>query len=177
VNEIPDSGLHILACLVENKPGVLARVAQLFSRRGFNIFSLAVAPTEDPAFSRITIVVDTAETPIEQITKQLHKLINVIRINELHTDIAVERELMLASVKATPAQRSEILALTDVFGGQVVDVGHDALTLMVADTPARLDACEDLLRPYGFRQLQRTGRVALPLLEREAPRLRVADAS
>ncbi len=166
---------HILSVLVENKPGVLARVALLFSRRGFNIFSLAVAPTDDVTLSRITIVVDTESTPVEQITKQLHKLVNVIRINELHTDDAVERELVLASVRATPAQRTEVVALVGVFAGQVVDVGHDAITVMVADTPDRIDACEDLLRPYGFRELQRTGRVALPSLDREAPRLRVAN--
>ncbi|MEO1062325.1 MAG: acetolactate synthase small subunit [Actinomycetota bacterium] len=170
--------LHIISALVENRPGVLARIALLFSRRGFNIFSLAVAPTDDVATSRVTIVVDADSAPIEQITKQLHKLINVIKINELPPHESIERELMLATVGVLPERRSELLALADLFAGQVVDVGHDRITLMVADHPERLDAFEDLIRPYGIVELQRTGRVALPMLEREAPtttRLRVAN--
>ena len=170
--------LHIISAVVENRPGVLARIALLFSRRGFNIFSLAVAPTDDVATSRVTIVVDADSAPIEQITKQLHKLINVIKINELHPEASIERELMLATVGVLPERRAELLALADLFAGQVVDVGHDRITLMVADHPERLDAFEDLIRPYGIVELQRTGRVALPTLEREPPattRLRVAN--
>ncbi|MEM9037349.1 MAG: acetolactate synthase small subunit [Actinomycetota bacterium] len=169
--------LHIISATVENRPGVLARIALLFSRRGFNIFSLAVAPTDDPSTSRVTIVVDAESAPIEQITKQLHKLINVIKINEHPPEASIERELMLATVGVPPEQRSELMALADLFSGQIVDVGHDRLTLMVAGHPDRLDAFEDLIRPYDIVEIQRTGRVALPMLEREDPaarRLRLA---
>jgi len=163
---------HILSVLVENKSGVLARVAGLFSRRGYNIESLAVAPTDDERFSRITIVVDAESSPIEQITKQLFKLINVIKISELAPAEAVERELMLASVRADSASRSQVIELVQVFEGKIVDVGAEALTLMLSGTPAKLDDFEELIRPFGIVELQRTGRVALPRLERNAPRLR-----
>ena len=168
----PSPAHHILSVLVENKAGVLARVSGLFARRGFNIFSLAVAPTDDERFSRITIVVDVESAPLEQITKQLFKLIHVVKISELDPRDSVERELMLATVEAEAGKRGEIIELVDVFQGRIVDVGHDELTIMLADTPDRLDACEDLLRPYGIVELQRTGRVALPKLERTPPRLR-----
>jgi acetolactate synthase-1/3 small subunit len=163
---------HILSVLVENKSGVLARVAGLFSRRGYNIESLAVAPTDDPRFSRITIVVDAESAPVEQITKQLFKLISVIKISELAPAEAVERELMLAAVKADPSSRSQVIELVQVFEGKIVDVGSDTLTLMLAGTPAKLDDFEDLIRPFGIVELQRTGRVALPKLDRSAARLR-----
>jgi len=163
---------HILSVLVENKSGVLARVAGLFSRRGYNIESLAVAPTDDERFSRITIVVDAESSPIEQITKQLFKLINVIKISELAPAEAVERELMLASVRADSSSRSQVIELVQVFEGKIVDVGAEALTLMLSGTPAKLDDFEELIRPFGIVELQRTGRVALPRLERNAPRLR-----
>ena len=165
-------GHHTLSVLVENKAGVLARVAQLFSRRGFNIYSLAVAPTDDDRFSRITIVVDVESSPLEQITKQLFKLINVVKISELAPDQAVERELMLLTVTAAPEARSQVIELVQVFNGMIVDVGHDQLMLMVAGQPTELDDFEDLMRAYGIVELQRTGRVALPKLERQAPRLR-----
>jgi acetolactate synthase-1/3 small subunit len=157
---------HILSVLVENKPGLLARVAGLFARRGFNIYSLAVAPTDNERYSRISIVVDVESAPLEQITKQLFKLIHVVKINELHPDDSVERELMLVTVKAEPSLRTEILGLAEVFGGMVVDVGYAELTVSLADTPDRLDACEALLRPYGISEMQRTGRIALPRLNR-----------
>jgi acetolactate synthase-1/3 small subunit len=165
-------GHHTLSVLVENKAGVLARVAQLFSRRGYNIYSLAVAPTDDDRFSRITIVVDVESSPLEQITKQLFKLINVVKISELAPDQAVERELMLLTVTASPDARSQVIELVQVFKGTIVDVGHDQLTVMLAGQPAKLDDFEDLMRAYGIVELQRTGRVALPRLERQAPRLR-----
>jgi acetolactate synthase-1/3 small subunit len=165
---------HTLVVLVENKAGVLARVAGLFARRGFNIFSLAVAPTtEDERFSRITIVVDVESAPLEQITKQLFKLVNVVKISELDPRDAVERELMLATVKAEAAERSQVIELVGVYDGTIVDVGHNELTISIADSPDRLDDIEDLLRPFGLVELQRTGRVALPKLDR-APRLRSA---
>ena len=163
---------HILSVLVENKAGVLARVAGLFSRRGYNIESLAVAPTDDERFSRITVVVDAESAPIEQITKQLFKLINVIKISELTPAEAVERELMLASVRADAASRSGVIELVQVFEGKIVDVGGETLTLLLSGTPSKLDDFEDLIRPFGIVELQRTGRVALPPLERNAPRLR-----
>ena len=163
---------HTLSVLVENKAGVLARVAGLFARRGFNIYSLAVAPTDDERFSRITIVVDVESTPLEQITKQLFKLINVVKISELDPAEATERELVLATVRAEPAARGEVIELVQVFEGRIVDVGYDQLTVMLAGTPSKLDDFEDLMRSYGIIELQRTGRVALPRLERQAPRLR-----
>ncbi|HVM07995.1 MAG TPA: acetolactate synthase small subunit [Acidimicrobiales bacterium] len=163
---------HTLSVLVENKAGVLSRVASLFARRGYNIFSLAVAPTDDERFSRITIVVDVESAPLEQITKQLFKLINVVKISELHPDESVEREMLMATVKAEAGQRGEVIELVQVFGGQIIDVGHDALTIELSGRPAKLDDLEELLRPYTIVELQRTGRIALPKLERTAPRLR-----
>jgi acetolactate synthase I/III small subunit len=163
---------HTLSVLVENKAGVLMRVAGLFARRGFNIYSLAVAPTDDERFSRITIVVDVESAPLEQVTKQLFKLIPVVKISELDPSTAVERELMLATIKAEPATRGQVIELVNVFEGRIIDVGHDEITVMLAGRPAKLDDFEDLMRTYEIVELQRTGRVALPKLERQAPRLR-----
>jgi acetolactate synthase-1/3 small subunit len=163
---------HTLSVLVENKAGVLMRVAGLFARRGFNIYSLAVAPTDDERFSRITIVVDVESAPLEQVTKQLFKLIPVVKISELDPSSAVERELMLATIKAEPATRGQVIELVNVFEGTIVDVGHDEITVMLAGRPDKLDDFEDLMRTYEIVELQRTGRVALPKLERQAPRLR-----
>jgi acetolactate synthase-1/3 small subunit len=163
---------HILSVLVENKFGVLSRVAGLFSRRGYNIFSLAVSPTEDERFSRMTIVVDAESAPLEQVTKQLNKLVPVIKISELAAADAVERELMLVTVKATAELRSQITELASIFEAKILDVGFDALTLLVAGTPDKLDAFTDLLRPYTIAELQRTGRIALPKLARRPAKLR-----
>ena len=169
----PTQRHHTLSVLVENKAGVLTRIAGLFARRGFNIYSLAVAPTDDERFSRITIVVDVESKPLEQITKQLFKLINVVKISELDPDEAVERELVLATVHAAAGgTRGQVIELVQVFEGKIVDVGPDQLTVMMAGTPAKVDDFEELVRPYGIIELQRTGRVALPKLERQAPRLR-----
>jgi len=159
---------HILVVLVENKAGVLARVAGLFARRGYNIESLAVAPTDDPRFSRITVVVDAESAPIEQITKQLFKLIHVVKISELAPGEGVERELCLISVRADQTTRSHVIELVQVFEGKIIDVGLDQLTVMLAGTPNNLDDFEDLMRQYGIVDMQRTGRVALPKLERAA---------
>ena len=167
-----DARHHTLSVLVENKAGVLARVAGLFARRGFNIYSLAVAPTDDDRFSRITIVVDVESAPLEQVTQQLFKLINVVKISELDPDNSVERELMLATVRAEPGTRGQVIELVQVFEGRIVDVGHDQLTVMLTGTPTKLDDFEDLMRAYGIVELQRTGRVALARLDRQAPRLR-----
>jgi len=163
---------HTLVVLVENKAGVLARVSGLFARRGYNIYSLAVAPTEDERFSRITIVVDVESSPLEQITKQLYKLVNVVKISELDPRDSVERELMLATVRADAVGRGQVIELVNLFDGRIVDVGHDELTISLDGEPSRLDDLEDLLRPFGIVELQRTGRVALPKLERTAPNLR-----
>jgi acetolactate synthase-1/3 small subunit len=163
---------HTLSVLVENKAGVLARVAGLFARRGFNIFSLAVAPTDDERFSRITIVVDVESATVEQITKQLFKLIHVVKISELHPAESVERELLMATVKVTPELRGQVLELVQIFEGKILAVGHEELTVSLDGHPGKIDDFEELLRPYGIVELQRTGRVALPKLERQAPRLR-----
>lgn len=161
-----------LSVLVENKAGVLARVAGLFARRGYNIYSLAVAPTDDPKFSRITIVYDATSATLEQVVKQLFKLINVIKIDELEPANSVERELLLATVRAEATNRSQFIELVQIFEGKIIDVGHAAMTVMLAGRPEKLDDFEELAKPYGITSIQRTGLIALPMLERTAPRLR-----
>jgi acetolactate synthase-1/3 small subunit len=163
---------HTLSVLVENRAGVLARVSGLFARRGYNIFSLAVAPTDDERFSRITIVVDAESAPLEQVTKQLFKLINVVKISELHPEDSIERELLIVTVKAQPEVRGQVIELVQVFEGRILGVGHDELMISLDGHPAKIDDFEELLRPYGIVELQRTGRVALPKLERTPARLR-----
>lgn len=177
MSEPDDINHHILSVLVENKAGVLARVSGLFARRGFNIISLAVAPTEDERLSRITIAVDVASAPLEQITKQLFKLINVVKITELDPRHAVERELLLVTVNAPPEARGQVIELVDVFEGRILNVGLDRLTLSLEGHPDKLDDFEELLRPYGIAELQRTGRVALPKIDNTANRLRPVRAS
>jgi acetolactate synthase I/III small subunit len=152
---------HTVSVLVEDRPGVLARIAGLFSRRGFNIDSLAVGPTEDPGRSRMTIVVDCAEMPLEQVTKQLNKLVHVLKIVELEPARAVERELVLVKVKADPAVRYQIVELAEMFRAKVVDVAPEALTIEATGSPDKVAAMLELLDPYGIRELVRTGRVAL----------------
>jgi acetolactate synthase-1/3 small subunit len=168
----PTGQHHIFSVLVENKFGVLSRVAGLFSRRGFNIYSLAVSPTEDERFSRMTIVVDAADSPLEQVTKQLNKLIQVIKIAEIGPGEGVERELALVTVKADPESRAQITELAAIFEAKIIDVGFDAMTIQTTGTPEQLDAFTDLLRPYGITEFQRTGRVAMAKLVRNAPKLR-----
>ncbi|MHB1989081.1 MAG: acetolactate synthase small subunit [Acidimicrobiales bacterium] len=155
---------HLLSVLVENKAGVLARVAGLFSRRGYNIFSLAVAPTDDEAFSRISIVVDVESAPLEQVVAQLDKLVNVVDISELHPDEAREAELLLLTAAADADARAQVIQLVAVFGGSIIDVSLSEITVMLAGTPGSLDDFEQLVRPYGIVEVQRTGRVALPKL-------------
>lgn len=159
---------HILSVLVQNRPGVLARVSGLFARRDYNIYSLAVAPAEDPGFSRITIVVDVESTPLEQITKQLFKLIEVVKITELDPRNSVERELLLATVRVSPEMRGQVIELVNVFEGKILAVGVEAVTVSLDGYPAKLDDFEDLLAGYGLVELQRTGRVALPKFARDA---------
>jgi acetolactate synthase-1/3 small subunit len=163
---------HILSVTVVNRAGVLARVAGLFARRGYNIFSLAVAPTEDERFSRITIVVDVESAPLEQVTKQLFKLVEVVKISELDPRQAVERELALVTVDAPADVRGQVIELVDVFEGRILNVGHERLTISLEGHPDKVDDFEQLLRPYGIVELQRTGRVALPKIDNAAARLR-----
>lgn len=158
--------LHILSVLVENKAGVLTRVAGLFARRGFNIHSLAVAPTEDPAFSRISMVVDVKSAPLDQMVKQLDKLINVLSIAEWTPGEAIERELLVATVAASAEVRSQVIELVDIFEGRILNVGHDSVMVSLDGAPDKLDDFEHLLRDYGIVAIQRTGRVALPRLPR-----------
>jgi len=157
---------HTLSVLVENKAGVLARVTSLFARRNYNIESLAVAPTDDERFSRITIVVDVESAPLEQIVKQLFKLVNVVRISELDPRESVERELIVVTVRAAGETRARVLELVQIFEGKILAVGHSEMTLSLEGAPAKVDDFEALLRPYGIVELQRTGRVALPKLDR-----------
>jgi acetolactate synthase-1/3 small subunit len=159
---------HILSVLVQNRAGVLARVSSLFARRGYNIFSLAVAPTEDPDFSRITIVVDVESSPLEQIVKQLFKLIDVVKISELDPRRSVERELMMATVRVASEDRGQVVELANIFEGKILAVGTEAITVSLEGSPDKLDDFEELLRGYGIVELQRTGRVALPKLDKEA---------
>jgi acetolactate synthase-1/3 small subunit len=167
---------HVLSVLVENKAGVLARVVNLFSRRAYNIYSLAVAPTDDERFSRLTVVVDVESAPLEQIVKQLHKLINVVKITELDPRNSVERELLIATVRCAVADRHQVAELTRIFEGRIVAVSQDALTVSLEGHPTKIDDFEELLRSFGIAELQRTGRVALPKLERDATRLHAVSS-
>jgi acetolactate synthase-1/3 small subunit len=153
-------GRHILSVLVENKPGVLARIALMFARRGYNIHSLAVGPTEDERVSRLTLVVGTEAVQLEQIVKQLNKLVNVLKITELG-DEAVERELQLVKVVADAGSRTQIIELAGVFRAKVVDVAHDTITIEAAGNPRKLEAMLDLLQPFGIREFVRSGTISL----------------
>jgi acetolactate synthase-1/3 small subunit len=152
---------HTLSVLVENKPGVLARVAALFSRRGFNIDSLAVGPTEHPDVSRMTIVVNVEDLPLEQVTKQLNKLVNVLKIVELDTEASVQRELLLVKVKADLSSRSQVLEIVQLFRAKVVDVAADAVTIEATGTADKLEAFIRVLEPFGIRELVQSGLVAV----------------
>ena len=155
---------HTLSVLVENKPGVLARIASLFSRRGFNIDSLAVGPTEHRDVSRMTIVVDCAELPLEQVTKQLNKLVNVLKIVELDPAQSVQRELLLVKVRVDPkdpAGRTQVLETAQLFRANVVDVAVDAVTIEATGTTDKLEALIRVLEPYGIRELVESGLVGL----------------
>jgi acetolactate synthase-1/3 small subunit len=153
--------VHTLSVLVENKPGVLARIAGLFSRRGFNIDSLAVGPTEHPEISRMTIVVNVEESPLEQVTKQLNKLVEVIKIVELEGRDAIERELLLVKVKVDVGTRSQVLDVVQLFKARVVDVATDAITLEVTGNSDKLDSFLKVVEPFGIRELVQSGLVAI----------------
>lgn len=152
---------HTISVLVENHAGVLARVAGLFARRGFNIDSLAVGVTDDEHVSRITIVADGSAYTLEQIEKQLNKLIDVIKVKTLHSDSAVTRELVLIKVSCTPKQCPEIISIADIAKGKISDISTNSMTIELSDTKQNLDTYEELLRPYGIKEVVRTGTIAM----------------
>jgi len=152
---------HILSILVENKPGVLARIAGLFSRRGFNIDTLAVGPTDDERISRITLTVDGARHPIDQVTKQLHKLVNVLKIRDLEPRETVARELALFKLAAEGDGRGQIMQFAEIFRGNVIDVSKRSVTVEVTGTDDKIEAFEELVRPYGLIEMVRTGEIAV----------------
>ncbi len=152
---------HTLSLLVDNKFAVLARITGLISRRGFNIESLAVGPTEDPTLSRVTVVVDADDVALEQISKQLHKLINVHKINDFTDEPSVDRELALFKVHAPADTRHEIIELVDVFHAKIIDVGKSSMTVEATGTDEKLKIMEDLFRGYGIKEMARTGTIAL----------------
>lgn len=152
---------HVLSILVENRPGVLSRVAGLFSRRGFNIDTLAVGPTDDPEVSRITLTLDGAVHPIDQVTKQLHKLVNVLKIRDMEPESTVARELALFKVSAAVENRAEIVQFAEIFRAKIVDVSKRALIIEVTGSHDKILAFENMVRPHGLLEMVRTGEVAL----------------
>ena len=152
---------HILSILVENKPGVLTRIASLFARRGFNIDTLSVGPTDDEHISRITITLDGANHPIDQVTKQLHKLVNVLKIRDLEPSEAVAREMAVFKVAADGPQRAEIMQLCDIFRGKVIDVTKRSVVIEVTGTVDKIEAFERNVRPFGLIEMMRTGEIAM----------------
>jgi len=152
---------HILSLTVEDKPGVLARIAGLFSRRGFNIDTLAVGPTEDPEVSRITLTLDGAVHPIDQVTKQLHKLVNVIKIRGMEPDQTIAREMALFRVQAAVENRADIMQFAEIFKARIVDVSRRTLTIEVTGTQDKIDSFERMIRPHGLIEMARTGEVAI----------------
>src|SRR5215204_5065092 len=152
---------HIISLLVENKPGVLARIAGLFSRRGFNIDTLAVGPTEDPDVSRLTLTLDGAVHPIDQVTKQLHKLVNVIKIRDMEPDQRIAREMALFRVQAPVENRADIMQFAEIFKAKIVDVSRRSLTIEVTGSNEKIDAFERMIRPHGLIEMARTGEVAI----------------
>jgi acetolactate synthase-1/3 small subunit len=165
---------HTLSVLVEDKPGVLARVSSLLARRGFNIHSLAVGPSHEEGMSKMTIVVDAPE--LEQVKKQLHKLINVVRITELDSEQSIGREIMLVRVSAAPGRRSDVLEVASIFKAVAVDVGHNSICFQVSGEPAKINDFLELVRPYGVIDLAKSGRIALSRdTKGKQPRLRAVN--
>ncbi|MGK2878090.1 MAG: acetolactate synthase small subunit [Solirubrobacterales bacterium] len=152
---------HVLSILVENEPGVLARISGLFARRGYNINTLAVGPTDDDRISRITLTIDGAEHPIDQVTKQLHKLVHVLKIRDLEPHDTVARELALFKIDADAHTRQEISQLCDIFHGRVVDVARKSITVEVTGSDEKIEAFESLVRPFGLIEMVRTGEIAV----------------
>ena len=153
---------HVLSILVENRPGVLARIAGLFARRGFNIDSLAVGPTADSTLSRVTLTLDGAAHPIDQVTKQLHKLVNVIKIRDLEPRDSVARELALFKISCHDGDaRAQVMQFTEIFRGSVVDVSKRSVTVEVTGTDDKIESFEDMVRPFGLIEMVRTGEIAV----------------
>ena len=152
---------HVLSALVHNQPGVLAHVSGMLASRGFNIDSLAVGETEDPHLSRMTFVVHGDDSVVEQVRKQLEKIVTVVRVEDISREPYVERDLMLVKVKAASQQRMEIVLLVEMFRGRVVDISPDSLMIEISGTEQKIEAFIDLMRPYGILELARTGRIAL----------------
>ena len=152
---------HVLSILVENKPGVLTRIAGLFARRGFNIDTLAVGPTDDDALSRITLTLDGAMHPIDQVTKQLHKLVNVIKIRDLEPEDTVAREMALFKIAADGNARGEVMQICEIFRGKVIDVTKRSLIVEVTGAHAKIEAFEQMVRPFGLVEMARTGEIAI----------------
>jgi acetolactate synthase-1/3 small subunit len=152
---------HILSILVENKPGVLTRIAGLFARRGFNIDTLAVGPTDDPTLSRITLTLDGAMHPIDQVTKQLHKLVNVIKIRDLEPAETVSRELALFKVSADASSRAEVMQMVEIFRGKIIDVAKRSVIVEVTGSWDKIEAFERMVRPFGLIEMARTGEIAI----------------
>ncbi|MDE3070512.1 MAG: acetolactate synthase small subunit [Acidobacteriota bacterium] len=152
---------HTLSILVENRSGVLTRIAGLFARRGFNIDTLTVGPSDDPGLSRITLTVDGALHPIDQVTKQLHKLVNVLKIRDLEPSETVSRELAMFKVAVDGAQRGELMQITEIFRGKVVDVGKRSVVIEVTGTTEKIEAFENMVRPFGMIEMMRTGEIAI----------------
>ena len=166
---------HTLSVVVEDKPGVLARVSSLLARRGFNIHSLAVGPSHEDGMSRMTVVVEAAD--VEQVKKQLHKLVNVVKISEFDPLTSIEREIMLVRVAGGAGKRGEILEIAAVFSAIAVDVGHNSITFQIAGEPRKVNDFLELVRPYGLIELVKSGRVALSREPKgkPAPRLRAVN--
>jgi acetolactate synthase-1/3 small subunit len=152
---------HVLSILVENKPGVLTRISGLFARRGFNIDTLAVGPTEDPKVSRVTMTLDGATHPIDQVTKQLHKLVNVIKIRDMEPDNTIAREMALFKVSADGQTRGEIMQLSDIFRGRIIDVSNRTATIEITGNKDKIEAFEQMVRPFGLVEMVRTGEIAI----------------
>ena len=152
---------HILSILVENRPGVLTRISGLFARRGFNIDTLSVGPTDDAQISRITITLDGANHPIDQVTKQLHKLVNVLKIRDLEPSETVARELALFKVAVEGPGRAEVLQLAEIFRGKIVDVGRRSVIVEITGTNDKIEAFEGMVRPFGLVEMMRTGEIAI----------------
>jgi acetolactate synthase I/III small subunit len=152
---------HVLSILVENKSGVLTRIAGLFARRGFNIDTLTVGPTDDEHISRVTLTVDGAVHPIDQVTKQLHKLVNVLKIRDLEPTDTVARELALFKISADGSQRGELMQITEIFRGKVVDVTKRSIVIEVTGTTEKVEAFENMVRPFGLIEMMRTGEIAI----------------
>jgi acetolactate synthase I/III small subunit len=152
---------HVLSILVENKPGVLTRIAGLFARRGFNIDTLAVGPTDNEAFSRITLTLDGAVHPIDQVTKQMHKLVNVLKIRDLEPEETLARELAMFKVSADGASRAEVMQLCEIFRAKIVDVSKRSVVVEVTGTCGKIEAFERLVRPFGLIEMARTGEIAI----------------